>query len=253
MFKKLFITTEFRNSLPDNELQDILNFSALEKTELFVKKSRYVTCAIDKFPSGRYFFKKIIPRNNIHMLTRLARPSRPFKNLIVQKVLTQNGIMTPKIVAISREIDSNLKLSDYLVSEAFSENSEVNHWLPNYLDNNNLYGMIDELCELLAKLVKVKVEHTDLKLGNIFRTVDNTSKQVFGVFDLDGCKLWPNGVPLLRQNKMLARMISSLRLCSNTYNFKLMDKNKLIDIWIKSYAKFSKLTLNHKSIENLVE
>ena len=255
MFDKVYVVPEFKSKFSNKELNELLDFSVLKKQDLLIKKSRFVNCAVAHFLFGSYFFKQVVSRNNINLISRLIRPSRPFHNLIISNRLLKNGIPTPKIVAISRQIVSGLNLSDYLVSEAFPKEAEADFWVPKMINNGELNLMIQKLCLLLFKMAQIGIEHSDLKLGNIFKLpTENKFGYTFGVFDLDGCKSWwPASVPTIRLNKCLAKQISSLRAYAVTHNLKIPNKSELVKLWVKTYNEISNTQINHKIIENITE
>ncbi|MBQ9501181.1 MAG: phosphotransferase [Lentisphaeria bacterium] len=154
---------------------------------------------VQAWKNGALFVKRVRHGSMLRAIRHIFEPPRPAICLRAAKRLAEIGIPTPHVTAALRQYRHGLPVFDYLVTQDISSTAVFADALP-------LTGELAEgLTELLAKLHAAGIEHGDANLRNFYRT----NEGVFGVIDLDACRLGNSPLPRPRRIRELARLASS--------------------------------------------
>ena len=162
---------------------------------LCCKKGRTVQAGVD----GRYFVKRICHKSLWDSFRHLFMCSRPRHCLRAAGLLAEACVDTPRVLAALRKSRMGLPGYDYLITEDISADVIFADKMP--LDD----ALLPALADLLARMHAHGIFHGDVNLRNLYRRHTG----VWGVIDLDGCRLSRFPVSRSLRRKELARLASS--------------------------------------------
>lgn len=149
--------------------------------------------------NGKWFVKRFCHRTLLKAAAHLFKISRPLNCLRAAEGLDKAGIDTPQVAAALRKYRGLLPEFDYLITVDINGKAVFADKMPLTVE------LADDLTALLVKMHNAGIEHGDVNLRNIYRSVSGE----WGVIDLDSCRIFKQALGIRRRRRELARLASS--------------------------------------------
>jgi hypothetical protein len=121
-------------------------------------------------------------------LKHLVRPTQAAKEWEVSRALQRRGVPTCRVLAVAERRPGILYREAFLISRGLPETVPLSDFLEarewEEMDLGRRRGLIDELAELTAQMIRCGVGHDDLHLGNIMLEPDGQPGERMYVLDL---------------------------------------------------------------------
>lgn len=164
------------------------------------KNTRNTNAGIVRAAGGPLFIKRNNNRGLEYSLRYLFRPARTFRAAAAAQALRAAGVHTPRAYGAGERRRGRCLASCYLVTEALTGTAS----LETLLDADSREPLLAEAGVLAAQLHAAGVYHGDMKFTNLYRLDDR-----YGVWDLDGVRLFPGRPPGRLVLRELGRILSS--------------------------------------------
>lgn len=192
---------------------------------------------------GTYFVKRYTCRTFWDSFRHLFKRSRPEHCLAAALKLKQAGLDTPEVFAVLRRKKGFLPAFDYLITEDISKDCVFSNKMPLTRE------LISDLCRLLADLHGAGVRHGDVNLRNLYRK----NSGVWGVIDLDGCRISSRPVGKQARRRELARLASSfIKLLQYNGAAESLPED-LPGVFAEEYKNFTGISLDSRSYRSRTE
>jgi len=135
----------------------------------------HATTVCFSFGNRRYFHKTFHARNYLEPVKTLFRGTRAARSLAGHLLLSENGFLTPKVVAVGQKGRRN-----FMVSAGVPNSVSLNAFLH---AGHGKKALIRQLGELVGRMHALNIVHGDLLCGNILLSdADDGAKR--GQFDI---------------------------------------------------------------------
>ena len=183
---------------------------------------------------GTYFVKRYTHKTFWDSFRHLFKRSRPEHCLTAALKLKNAGLDTPEVFAVLRKKEGFLPKFDYLITEDISKDCVFADRMPLSRE------LVSNLCRLLADLHRAGVIHGDVNLRNLYRK----SSGIWGVIDLDGCRLSSRPVGIRERRNELARLASSFIRLTPYYGTAEDLSEDIPGVFAEEYKKFTEISVD---------
>lgn len=211
---------------------------------LMVKKS-HTRASIFSIDKQLYFGKaeKLSQSVWYKQIRYYFSPARSLWSAVVAERMSNEGIITPKVLAAGESRNKGRLLTSYLITEAESESCGLNHKLSSIESQTDLLELFLKISKSIRTMHDAGIAHEDLVPSNLY--VSNNS---VGFWDLDSCILFDHPLNTsYRENayKMFANAAKNslhhneqIRLNSNLWdNLVNILVNPLSEIDVDTYKR----------------
>ncbi len=173
-------------------------------------------------PGGNPVFLKRTNNKGFRFTLRyLFRPARCFRAAIAATRLREIGIDTPEVLAAGeRRHCLGILQAGYLVTSSRADIRNASKILVETVDVETAgISFLEAAGRLSARMHAGRMIHGDLKMQNFFYCGNWTPDVQYGLWDLDGARIFSGSPPLPFVLDELARIVSSVQIlaCQNPY------------------------------------
>lgn len=196
---------EFESCLP--QLDQLIRNGKL------MKDSRTTTAALCEIPGCGFVFVKRTNRKNFRFVLKyLFRKARAFRAAGIIRILSENGIETPAVIAVGEHRRFSLFLqAGYLITECKKNAPEIYNVIMDMADPEKGFDeYLPKAALLLARIHELNIVHGDYKLPNLYLLPDGSC----GTWDMDGAFVSSSSLSIQRRLIDLKRLLrSSEEIC----------------------------------------
>ncbi len=200
-----------------------------------------------------------IKRYNFHgywqSFRKLFKLSRAERVLAGALRLKEFAIPTPEVLAAVRVKRFLLPQHDYMIARLLSPTQlQLDDLAGEFAQGDPYRQFVSGMTSLLVKMHAAGVEHGDLSLRNIFCRKNQVGVYSdWGVFDLDGCQIHVDEMPVRNRRRELARLISSFLRCAKAKAPQVkIDTDLVIEDFTRKYKELSGYNLAGSGLDERV-
>lgn len=183
-----------------------------------LKNTRTTAAALVALDDGGnlVFFKRTNNKGLSFTLRYLFRSARSFRAAMAGTKLREIGIDTPEILAVGERRKFNILRAGYLITSTRNDISNASKIIIETTDVPlAAYSFLDAAGPIAAKLHANRMIHGDLKLFNFFYLGNWTPDADYGLWDLDGARIFSSAVPKHLVLDELSRIVSSILILAD--------------------------------------